>query len=416
MDLFKIIYFYAFAIIGYALSTISFYKVINCFVDVKEKKIFKVIAFVGLSSVVTVIIYVDDMVNVSYALIGFITIMVMCYVGSIIKKISVVMVLYPIVVSINFLFKKINLIEAKQNYILWIFLLAIFWLFVYKIMKRKILYAKQYINDKTWVLIDIICFAPFISIILTIVWTRHNEQYKAYLIAVVCIISNIGVMFLIKYIVESVRIRLVNQNYKLQYDYYKSLEEKQVKIRKIYHDMNNNLQLVKTFINNKDIEEAKLFFEKLIKKSTSHGSKTFCKNGIVNAVLNNKYDLMVQNKINTNINISIDNISIDDMDICSIFANTLDNAIEASLKIEDISKRKITIKARTSKGYFSYSISNQKINDVLVEKGSIISSKQAKETHGYGLQNVRDIVNKYNGTIDINYNSEEFSLVMIIKT
>ena len=283
-------------------------------------------------------------------------------------------------------------------------------------MKNKILYAKQYINDKTWILIDIICIAPLISIVSTIIFTTHNEEYKAYVIALVCIISNIGVMFLIGYIVDSVKLRLDNKNYKLQYDYYKSLEEKQLEVRKIYHDMNNHFQIINNYINNNDIKEAKLYFQSFEQKFTFYRNKIFCKNTIVNAVLNNKYDLMVENNIDCNINISIDDIvSMDDMDLCSIFANTLDNAIEASLKIKDLSQRKITIKARTNKGYFSYSITNKKDQHILTHKKTIISSKSDIKHHGFGLQNLKDIVNKYKGNLDISYNDTQFSVVVIIK-
>lgn len=412
--------YYVLIFIIYVFIGMSFYKITDCFVDVKEKKVFKLIACTGLPIIATVIIYVSDIVNVVYNLIAYIAVMTMCYKGSIIKRISVVMVLYPIIVSTNFLVNNIDFAVERSwrqiNFLIWVFILALVWHVIYKVMKDKILYAKQYINDTTWILIDIICTAPLISIVSTIIFTGHDEEYKAYVVAIVCIISNIGVMFLIKYIIEGVKARLDNQNYKLQYDYYKSLEEKQLEVRKIYHDMNNHLQVMGTYINNNNIQEAKLYFESFAQKTSSFSNKRFCKNGIVNAVINSKYSLIIQNNIDCIINISIDDIySIDDMDLCSIFANTLDNAIEASLKIEEPSQRKITVKARTDKGFFSYSIVNNKTDNILTHKGTIISSKPDKKHHGFGIQNVKDIVDKYNGTIDITYTDTEFSLVMIMK-
>lgn len=406
----------AITILGWFLTGMSFYKITDCFADLKENKALKILAFICLASIASIPIIVSDIVNIIYALMVYVAIMIICYKGSFIKRISPIMVLYPIIVSIN-LFGH-NLIR-KNEYIyslIWCFSLALIWCLIYKLMKDTILYAKQYINDKTWILIDIICIAPFISIISIIIFTGHAEKYKAYIIGLVCIISNIGVIFLIKYIIDSVKVRLDNQNYKLQYDYYKSLEEKQIEFRKLHHDMNNHLQIISTYINNNDSEKAKLYFESIVQKSTSYKNKMFCKNSIVNAVLNNKYNIIVQNKIDFNINIAIDNIiSIDDMDLCSIFANTLDNAIEASLKINEPSQRKITVKARSDKGYFSYSITNNNIQDILISNGSIISSKADKKRHGFGLQNIKDIVSKYNGTFNVTYTDTEFSLIVIIK-
>lgn len=414
---------FAFALIG-----LNLYKITDCFVDIKENKVFKFIAFAGLSVVATVIIYVNDIFNVIYTLIGYIILMILCYQGSIVKRVSVVMVVYPIIVSINLFVNSFDftlgsifgysidsLLVNRFDYITWNYVLALIWFGIYNMVKDKIWYAKQYINDKTWILIDIICLAPLISIILTIIFTGYNEVYRAYMIAFVCLISNIGIMFLIQYIVESVKVGLENQNYKLQYDYYNSLEEKQLEIRKINHDMNNHLQVISTYINNIDIQKAKHYFERLLQKSNSYKTKIFCENSLVNALLNSKYNLINQNEIDCHINISIDSmISIDDLDLCSIFSNSLDNAIEASLKIKEPTQRKITVKARTEKGYFSYCITNKKVNHILTRKNTILSNKQDKKNHGFGIQNIKDIVKKYNGTIDITYTDTEFTLLIII--
>ncbi|MBI6873303.1 sensor histidine kinase [Clostridium aciditolerans] len=396
----------------YIFIGISLYKITDCFVDVKENKILKLIAFIGLSVIASVVIYVSDIVNVVYNLIAYIVIMLICYKGSIIKRISPIMVLYPIIVSFNFL----GHVLVQTIFLRRILALALFWYVIYNVMKDKILYAKQYINDKAWILIDIICAAPLISIVSTIIFTGYDEKYKAYIIAIVCIFSNIGVMFLIQYIVDSVKVRLDNKNYRLQYDYYKSLEEKQLEVRKIYHDMSNHLQVISSCIKNNGTQEAKVYFQNLEQKVTLYKNRVFCKKNIVNAIINNKYNLMVENHIDCSINISIDDIiSIDDMDLCSIFANTLDNAIEASLKIKEPSNRKITVKARINKGYFSYAITNRKDQDILTYKETIISSKSDKKHHGFGLQNLKDIVDKYKGNIDISYNDIEFSVVVIIR-
>lgn len=416
MEMVQQIVFDILSIIGITLGAISFYRLTDCFVDIKPKRIYKVIAFIGIWVVVPVIIYVSDLVNVGYTLIGFTMMMLICYQGSIIRKISVVMVLYPIVVAANYLFRGLYRISVYFNYVVWVFILALFWYVIHQVMKDKIHYAKQYISNKTWILIDIICFTPFLAIIVTIIWTGHDEQYKAYIIAGISICSNIGVLFLLNYIIDSVKVRLANQNYQLQYDYYKSLEEEQIRTRKIYHDMNNNFQVVRTYMENQNLDQARDYFDKLLQKANTYRSKTFCKNSIVNAVLNNKYNNIVSNDIDCHMNIAIDNIiSIDDMDLCSIFANTLDNAIEASIHIKESAQRKIIIKARINKDYFSYAITNNKVNDVFTHKGDIISSKQDKRRHGYGLQNVQDIVNKYHGTLDINYTDSEFSVIMIIR-
>ena len=76
--------------------------------------------------------------------------------------------------------------------------------------------------------------------------------------------------------------------------------------------------------------------------------------------------------------------ALTDIELCSLFANTLDNAIEACVKIKDREKRRITLKARSVNGHFSYEIVNAKENKVTERNGSFETDKEDKGSHGIG--------------------------------
>lgn len=179
--------------------------------------------------------------------------------------------------------------------------------------------------------------------------------------------------------------------------------------------MNNHLSVICSFLEYDNLEGAKDYFNGLSDKFNI-SNRVFCKNSIVNAVINSKYNLAIQNQIDCFFNIDLDEIlPIEDVDLCSIFANTLDNAIEASLKLNDVSHRKISLKARCNKGYFSCFISNN-YNDVIrFDNGKYSSTKLDAKMHGFGLENIDDIVTKYNGTLNITYSESEFNVLAIIK-
>lgn len=413
-------------IIIYGISSFYFLLLINCFVPVKENKLIKVIAYIGMFSVCNVIIYNTDIFNISLLIIIFMCVMLFCFEGHPIKKISVVMILYPIVVALNFITREIaaQLYYAlNQNaFIEFVIgpmikgIVCVAWFVIYKVFKNRIQRPYVFIDNKSWLLIDTICLAPLISIFSAIIYTPYGKQYQIYFTAFSCIITSLGMILLIEYIVKSVKVGMENYNLKLEYSYYKELEENQLEIRKMRHDMNNHLSIINSFIKDENLQEAKIYFDSLSDRFQVN-NREFCKNSIVNAVINTKYNLAIQNGIDCFFNIDINGIiPIDDIDLCSVFANTLDNAIEASQKISDLSIRKITVKARCDKGYFSYSIINNIGENIAVSKGIYLTSKPDKKMHGYGIENIKSIVEKYNGILEINHTNNEFSVLIVIKS
>ena len=101
--------------------------------------------------------------------------------------------------------------------------------------------------------------------------------------------------------------------------------------------------------------------------------RRFCKDSIVNAVLNAKYNAAEDASVDSFFHVDIDEIlGIDPISLCTIFSNTLDNAIEACRKIPEREKRRISLKARyTENGYFSCEIVNSKKKCDSKEKGRL---------------------------------------------
>ena len=202
---------------------------------------------------------------------------------------------------------------------------------------------------------------------------------------------------------------------KLQRVYYEELERNQTEIRRFRHDMNHQLLVIRDLFDREDREAAHAYFRELESQITPK-NRCFCKNSVLNAVLNAKYSQAEDSGIDCFFHIDLPEVTaIDQVSLCSIFANTLDNAIEASRKIPEPEKRSISVKARIAdNGFFSYEIKNEKRNKVLMEKGNYISDKKNKSEHGLGLSNVQRTVEKYNGTLHISYDDTSFTVVILI--
>lgn len=403
--------------------TYYFVKLVFCFLAVKENIIAKVVTIIGLFFVIAIIIYPEDMVNILVLLLLFLLLMIACFKGTLLQKISAVFILYPLVIAINFITEDIS----YQAYLIWgdipyfgsvvhflTYLVRIpIYYFVYRQFMDKIKNAKDLLTGYMWLLIDIICLASLVSMITFVSFTPA-VTWCVYPALLSCITTSLGCIYLTGYIADKVKTDMENKNLHIQEIYYNELAENQKYIGKLHHDMNNHLSVIGTFLEHDYKIEAREYFQNLSGQFSVH-NRVFCKNSIVNAVLNSKYNLAVGNKIDCFFNIDLNNLlSIDNISLCSVFANTLDNAIEASSKINEPSERKISVKGRYENSYFSYEITNTKENEIIEKKGLLLSDKADKKAHGIGLSNVRDIVNKYNGTLDISYTSDSFSVVILI--
>lgn len=179
--------------------------------------------------------------------------------------------------------------------------------------------------------------------------------------------------------------------------------------------MNNHLSVIRSLLDSGSLEDADRYLQKLETQITVR-NRVFCKNSIINAVLNAKYNQVLEHEIDCFFHIDLRKlIGIDPVSLCCLFSNTLDNAIEASLKIPAPEDRHICVKARvTEHGYFTYEITNAKRNAVLEEKGAFTSDKADAAAHGLGLSRVREMAERYSGALDISYTEDTFTVTVLI--
>ena len=375
-------------IVGYI-----FYKIISCCLERKKPKIFFFIIWGGLSIVSTFAILAGDPVNITIVAILFLLINFLLFKGKPLIKLAMAVIIF----SVNtYLF------------------VVLFWYVFYYYSKKSLIKMKELLDNRTWTIMIIICLAPFAGI-FTCVYFTPSETYKVWPCVIACIITSSCSIRLASNLADGIYADMEKKNLKLQKNYYEILEKNQTKIRELRHDMNNHLTIIGLLLKNKNNKEALEYFETL-SVSLEAPNRRFCKNKVVNAVLNIKYNQLSELKTDIFFNISIDSVIIDNISLCSIFTNTLDNAIEAIRKIPDKTKRRMSLKARCSdSGYFSYEIINTKVNPIHQQKGRFLTDKNNSKHHGIGLSSIQSIVSRYGGTIDISYTDAEFKVIILIK-
>lgn len=101
-------------------------------------------------------------------------------------------------------------------------------------------------------------------------------------------------------------------------------------------------------------------------------------------------------------------------DICSIFGNALDNAVEAVSLIEEPDRRMIHLTVTEKSGFLLIMIVNTCGEKLQVERGLPVTTKRDSSQHGYGMRSIRLAAEKYGGTVTWVVKNEMFELKVLI--
>lgn len=124
-------------------------------------------------------------------------------------------------------------------------------------------------------------------------------------------------------------------------------------------------------------------------------------------VLTSKCEEMERLDIGVDIKISLpEHLPFADTDLCALFGNALDNAIDATKRAKN---KKITLRCKVEYGMFMLLIQNPLAGD---EHEDLSTTKQDKALHGFGLNGMREIVTRYGGIFDAGKKENQFELIL----
>lgn len=216
----------------------------------------------------------------------------------------------------------------------------------------------------------------------------------------------------IKDIKEKSEERLLKEKIDMQYKYYLNLQESQNKVKKLYHDINNHIFCIKNLSSDK--EDVNKYIDEMSKELNEFKEIHNTGNMILDIILNEKQNICNENNIDLACDINFSKCNFIEMtDVCSIFSNILDNAIEACNKTS-MDKKYIKIRGTFVKSYYVIRCENSKTNKLEIKNSKIITSKKDKFIHGIGLKSVKSSLKKYNGDLEIEDFENKFLLQIYI--
>lgn len=191
-----------------------------------------------------------------------------------------------------------------------------------------------------------------------------------------------------------------------QQEMWRMKAEQQGEMRRLIHDLRHQIELIQSM----DSEAATVFAQLLNRQAENYIPLPESGNLMLDAVLNEKIRKCQSNGIvfQTEVNV-VNSDWIDPLDIDVLFGNAIENAMEAVAQLkEDL--RWIQLKIHENNTLLLIKISNPYSGLLSWSSGELVTSKNEKSSHGYGLKSIRKIVEKYSGTIKIETDDHLFQL------
>ncbi len=215
---------------------------------------------------------------------------------------------------------------------------------------------------------------------------------------VTIVVCNVFLIIILTNVMKNMKmqsdLKSINDKLDMQYNYYLSIQESQMKVRNLYHDINNHL----ICINQVQDENVNKYVDSISKELKEFQSEFNTGNRILDIILNEKSIECKKNHIDFSCDINFKQCEFIHMiDVSSIFANILDNAIEACVQVEN--NRYIKLRGTIVKSYYVIKCENNKTNKIKFKNNKLLTSKNDDFLHGIGLQSVKSSLKKYDGEL-----------------
>lgn len=280
----------------------------------------------------------------------------------------------------------------------------------------------EYFSDKNTIYSELkskqmlmILSVPGASILLAMI-TMQERNLNYFIEAIILLGINVIVFYIYdslqKAMNEKHRIDVLEEQNKSYENQLKLYQESVQKDRILRHDLKNHMFKIRDYAYNGKIDELRKYTEATIEAMDIQSVMSNTGNQEIDSILNYKCQKLRQMGAELHFDLNIPNeIKVENFDLTKLLGNLLDNVSDA---IEKAQEKIVYIKIHYEKGVLSVCIRNTFNGQISVENGELQTIKENSEKHGFGFKSVKEVIEKYDGQIEYNYDNNVFSVFIII--
>ncbi len=197
-----------------------------------------------------------------------------------------------------------------------------------------------------------------------------------------------------------------------QYEKYMVYKENSELIQQKLHDLKHQVYIIKQEENS---NARNTQIDSVIEEISNMSGNIDTGNLVLDTILTNKNIYCIEQKIIFSCIADGKLLNFMEVsDICSIFGNALDNAIEYVINEKGLEKRLINLRVMEKQQFVIIKVDNYCEKKPEFVEGLPVTTKQDKRNHGYGLKSIKYTAEKYNGSMTVSYEDNWFTIKILL--
>ena len=399
------IWFYGLWWIDILANGFFLYHLCRPFVTCRSGRRWKAVFLLTLAISSGMVIWIGDP-NLLYTLPIYFLLFFLCTRGDWVGRLTVCVVFFCLEMSVCALLDTyIQAVDTGRLYDLLVRLLrtAVFgalWL----LLRRRFPAEQVHLTRRLWQVVLGLAVMPLCALIAVVLLTFQKYESAAVnalalnqglVVLPFVLVTSLVLLVAILILADHERLERASQLAGLREVYYQGLQQQERQVRQLRHDMRNHLTVVQGLLERGDTQGAVGYLEQMAGSQALQGVRRFCENESANVVLSAKAETMEQAGITADFAVSLPkDLPVADTDLAALLGNALDNAIEG---VQNIAVKKIALRCRVDKGLLMLRLENPVGGEV---NPDLSTTKADKFSHGFGIPGMREIAERYHGTLD----------------
>lgn len=411
------IWFYGLWWIDILANGFFLYHLCRPFVTFQKGRLWKVLFLLTFAISSGMVIWIGDP-NLLYTLPVYFLLFFLCTRGDTMGRLAMCVIFFCLEMSVcAMLDTYVQIVDTDRIYDLLVRLLrTVIFGALWLLLRRRFSAEQVRLTQRLWQVVLGLAAMPFCALIAVVLLTFQKYESAAVntlalnqglVVLPFVLLTSLVLLFAILILADHERLEQSSRLAGLREVYYNGLQQQETQVRQLRHNLRNHLTVVQGLLEKGNVQGAADYLDEMVGSPALQGVRRFCDNETANVVLAAKAEAMERAAITADFAVSLSSqLPVADTDLAALLGNALDNAIEG---VENAEEKKITLRCKVDKGLLMLRVENPVGGFV---NADLTTTKADKTSHGFGLTGMREIAERYGGTLNAGVKDGKFELVV----